>query len=282
MKSVIARLAVALAFLSASLALGQETAAPQEWRQFRQIYPYHVQGVAVSKPRADGSRVVIVAEPPPHLGSRTLAAILAGATSLQYPVQPIGYDGWVRDAVAVLPAERAGAVGEVVDALHREMFGTTYKAFVLPIQSGPARALPDPAALNLRVSAADLARWLLPPATVAGARPMRFTGIGSTTAVSAGEILDRALAGVFVSSQPGIVLCSVSSAAPLANARIDLRRFALDSDLILGAIRKGAQVVLVGRERVASVTVLPPLRVETILQLASVERDELCPRVTSG
>ena len=93
MKRVISCAVVALGFLSASAALGQETAAPREWRQFRDTYPYHVQGVAVSKPRADGSRVVIVAEPPPHVDSRRLSAIFAGATSLHYPAQPVGHDG---------------------------------------------------------------------------------------------------------------------------------------------------------------------------------------------
>jgi hypothetical protein len=275
MKRVMSCAAVVLAFLYASSAFGQETARPREWRQFRDTYPYHVQGVAVSKPRLDGSRVVIVAEPPPHVDRAKLSAIFAGATSLHYPGQWIGYDGWVRDAVAVIPAERAGAVGELVDTLHREMFGTTYKAFILPIEPAVTQASVDVTALNLRVSAADLARWLLPAPATPSRRPLRFTRIGSTTAVSAGAILDRALRGVFVSSQPGLVLCAVSSAAPLANARIDLRQFVLDSDLILGAIRKGTQVVLVGRERVAPVTVLPPLRVETLLQLASVSRDEL-------
>ena len=132
MKLVISRVAVVLAFLNASLAVGQEIAVPPEWRQFRDIYPYHVQGVAVSKPRADGSRVVIVAEPPPHMGSaEAWRRSLPARRARQYPMQTIGTPrlrvgvGGGGDARR---ADRAAGQRASTAALHREMFGTMYKA----------------------------------------------------------------------------------------------------------------------------------------------------------
>src|SRR5262249_17486653 len=55
----------------------------------------------------------------------------------------------------------------------------------------------------------------------------------------------------------------------------ELRQFALDSDLILGAVKKGDCVLAVARERSVPIDVLPPLRTETILQLAKANTDEL-------
>ena len=34
---------------------------PREWEAFRSKFPYQIQGVALSEPRADGARVLILA-----------------------------------------------------------------------------------------------------------------------------------------------------------------------------------------------------------------------------
>jgi hypothetical protein len=36
------------------------------WAFFQSKFPTHIQGVALAKPRSDGSRIIIVAEPPSH------------------------------------------------------------------------------------------------------------------------------------------------------------------------------------------------------------------------
>ena len=99
----------------ASLAAAQPPdTLPAEWREFRQSHPFHLQGVAVSPPRPDGSRVVIVAEPPPHMTRQKLSALLSPAQSIDFPHHPIGYDGWVSDAVAVIPPRERARVDELV------------------------------------------------------------------------------------------------------------------------------------------------------------------------
>ena len=54
-----------------------------------------------------------------------------------------------------------------------------------------------------------------------------------------------------------------------------MRQFAVDSDLILGAIATRDHLAVFGRERVTPVRLLPPLRVETLALLASVGTSEL-------
>jgi hypothetical protein len=81
--------------------------------------------------------------------------------------------------------------------------------------------------------------------------------------------------GVFESDQPGIVIWSVKRNGDLGEDEIEAREFALDSDLIVGAVASKDQVAIVGRERVLPIDVLPPLRTETILLLASANTDQL-------
>jgi hypothetical protein len=104
---------------------------------------------------------------------------------------------------------------------------------------------------------------------------VRFTASAGGEALSCRDILRSKAAGVFLSEKPGLVIWSFSRTAPLDSQTREARQFALDSDILLGAIGSSAQVAVIGRERVAPISILPPLRTETIMQLASVQQDEL-------
>jgi hypothetical protein len=314
---------VIAALVMRGLAFAQGTVLP-EWQRFRSQYPYHVQGVAVSEPRSDGRRVVIAAEPPPHVSVLQIRELFRGAERVSFPRQQVGYDGWVQDAVAVMPPMSNDDVRTLVAAIHLAFFGTTYKAYALPIGT---RGLVDSSALDLDVTAAELDKWLLasPPAPLSpaaavtfflallillktgwklfrGPRPatrfawfavslvtlvairwthggddtsMRFTRIDGGESVTSDSILTERRSGVYVSANPGLVICAVPVAQPLAAYARELRQFAIESDVILGGIKRDNHVLIVGRERTTAVDRLPPLRVETILRLASVGEDEL-------
>src|SRR5262249_34709540 len=81
--------------------------------------------------------------------------------------------------------------------------------------------------------------------------------------------------GVFRTETPGLVVLAVPRHRKLNDASVALREFALDSDLVLGAVGTADSVAIVGRERTASVIALPPLRSETLLQLAAAGTGEL-------
>ena len=89
------------------------------------------------------------------------------------------------------------------------------------------------------------------------------------------DLLKHPTSGVYLTEQPGLVALVIGRNQLLNGLTVSLREFALDSDLILGAIGSPAAVVLVGRERQVPVTMLPPLRGETLVQLAAVGKDEL-------
>jgi hypothetical protein len=103
----------------------------------------------------------------------------------------------------------------------------------------------------------------------------RFSPLFGSGQLNCASILDKHKNGVFLSTEPGLVLWSFPRNTPLENFATEAREFALDSDLILGAVSSSDQLVIVGRERTTPVAQLPPLRNETILLLASAREDEL-------
>jgi hypothetical protein len=301
------------------------------WKDFRTDYPYHIQCVALSKPDGAGNRVLIVAEPPPHVTLRSLRALnpeVLQNPSVEY--QRIGYDGWVADVVFVLPAISRDTLRTTLDQLNHYLYGTTYKANVLALPTRPSAG--GKRRLDLKVPAGELGEWILgdlahPPASrstanIQGlvlfafvlvwalrrivrsgrtARNLAMFGISCVTLVflwfagptsrdhkmlnfrsvlggdkyTGRAILETNRSRVFFSETPGIVLWSFARQHPLDGYRIEAREFALDSDILIGAVASQTQLIILGRERTQPVDVLPPLRTETIMQLASANTDEL-------
>ena len=150
------RLIVAIALAAFTAGLSAQPTSPG-WREFRRQHPYHVQGLALSEPDPSGRRTLVVAEPPPSVTPASMARVdpLLGTPSVM--TTAVGTDGWVKDLVFELPAMTAPRLAALVDRLSLEMFGTTYKAYALPITAAPS---PPRAALDLQVSAPQLQAWL--------------------------------------------------------------------------------------------------------------------------
>jgi hypothetical protein len=92
------------------------------------------------------------------------------------------------------------------------------------------------------------------------------------------QSMDRILnggGGVYNSDTRGLVLLVLPRTASLDSNPAALREFLLDTDAILGAVGTDRTTAIVGRERIVPVDLMPPLRVETLLQLASVKSVEM-------
>lgn len=236
----------------------------REWGDFRTAFPYHMQVVAVSEPYDDGTRTLIVSEPPPHVTLEKLKEVdPAALATAEVKTHTIGHDGWVKDVVFHLSADQQ-ALTRLVASLSRCLYDTDYKSYCLhlPINVDSLRTKYP---LDLRVGPAELNTWMN------GA----FVPLHGGEAVALKDMTDGK-GGVFVSSTPGLIAWVIPFGARLEDCRADARRFALDSDLILGGIKTANKaVVVIGRERVAPVDVMPPLRAETIVLLASAKTDSL-------
>jgi hypothetical protein len=241
--------------------------AEKAWSQFRTTFPYHIQTLAIDVQ----SRTLVISEPPPHITLANLQeAVERYVPGLALPMSVrttrVGVDGWVKDIVLQLPPMSESETRNLVDAIQQHVFHTTYKAYVmsLPVQ----RPAPNSDKLDLHVSFADVHKWLFedkePLSSVLGGNDQ-----------SADVLIAKKQTGVFFSKERGLVIWSISRTKPISAYLIEARQFALDSDIIVGAVNAGNQVLVVGRERALPVDVLPPLRTETIALLASVKDDEL-------
>ncbi len=246
------------------VASGVDEASQRVWEEFRREFPYHIQTLALSERRPDGSRTLIVSEPPPDSSLASIRALDGALTTAGVLLHPVGYDGFTLDVVARIKVDD-GELGGLVSRLSRELFHTSYKAHVLRL---PAKHTKRTANLDLRVPVTDLDRWI----RAAGAR---FRSIDSGAVVDWRSMRLREVPEVFVSQDPGLVVWWLPAGARLADHLATARQFAIDSDLVVGALIQQEGFAIVGRERLEPLDRLPPLRAETILLLASVETDEL-------
>ena len=249
---------------SSGVAHGAEAKMPaspnEEWLLFRNAFPLHMQTLAVSRPYPDKTRTLIVSEPPPHVKVPDLIKVDAKKLAKHEIKQwTIGFDGWVKDLVFTLPEMTDAEVAELQGKLSEYLFHTDYKAYALPLPVN-FDELKTKYPLDIQVSTADLEGFF----------EEKFAPLAAKEVIS----LRDAPEGVYQSEQPGLIAW-VFPKANLQDKAADIRKFALDSDLILGAITRGNQVVMFGRERVAPLTVLPPLRTEMIVTLAATEDKSL-------
>src|SRR5688572_19478292 len=122
---------LAAVVLGALIAAAPAAAATPEavWRQFRTAFPYHIQIIAIGPVQPDGSRTLIVSEPPPTVTEDDLTRALDGrAGRIVVRTHSVGYDGWLRDATTVIPRMDDAALQTLVEDLSRAIYGTAYKA----------------------------------------------------------------------------------------------------------------------------------------------------------
>lgn len=236
------------------------------WQTFRARFPYHYQTIALSKPFGDGCRTLVVAEPPPDTTLDGLKEAI-GVDSIAFSTSRhrIGHDGWVADAVTVLPPLAEEDVASVVGELSRYVFKTAYKAYATPIDGAKA---PAAGKLDVRVHPAEIKQWVFDAA--ASFRPV----IGGSSLTTA-EVMTPARAGIYYLSSQPVVAWSIPRGADITALAVEARQFALDSDVLFGAVANKDTVLILARERSVGVDELPPMRAETLALLASVDDDQL-------
>lgn len=237
----------------------RDDASGHFWRRFRNAYRYGIQGIAVSSPDASGTCSVVVAEPPPHVSLENLRTILPDATVFR---QQLGHDGALFDVVGTLSGD-AAAIGNALRKLNKLLYWTDYKAFVYkePFKPNPLDARLFK--VNVDPTAKELLSWV-------SADGGKLTIADSSESITYDELRKRPDSVVCSLDSKDLVLWWIPTGTVFENCVVQARQFALDSDLIVGAIQSNG-LVLCARKRVAPYDVLPPLRVETLALLASVK-----------
>ncbi len=246
------------------------------WRGLREQFPFHLQTVGLSEPNAQGERILIIAEPPSTLPRSSfreaLRSIFGEALREAHSMrQPIGYDGWAEDIVATLRYSIDNAGGsrllDDITLLGERLYGTAYK--FTPIRLPAKRRAGPTAPPSLAVSAAELKVWLLD-----NDAPLTAVDIGTQHRLK--DLLAGGRPGAYLSPQRGLVVLILPRDFPIDAYRGEIRKFALDSDAIVGALAIGKRrLAVIGRERDTPLDAVPPLRVESILALAATKEKEL-------
>jgi len=257
----------------------------QIWRQFRASHPWPYQTFALQQQPNTNEAVIIISEPPPTLSRDQLAQVLRkifGDSFLEfnYDRWATGVDGWLEDVVlrvrtnpdqpttTVLSGELQTwqAPADIVDRLRllHLILQKTSDGFWLDridsSSSSDANAVPI---AELKIPVSDVAGWLAEDKRV-------------WTSIATGSVIKRTTRELYAEKTPGVFRCEHGMVALVAPANVKLdnlapqfRRFAVASDLILGAsgLNKGG-LLLLGRLRQLPLATLPPLRFESLASFA--------------
>ena len=254
------------------------------WVKFRSTHPWPYQTYAIG--RRNGRVVVISSEPPPGFGRADLERLIRAVFGSQLESMgryrwATGIDGWLEDIVFTLKPSGAGKALPVLGpdlrtwqapfdaveglkyvdaALHGTADGFWMENLDQPVTSAPIPSV------NIRP--ADVAAWL------AGAGAWTPLSRSVDAPLSWSAMLARSAA--YRSEDDTLVALVLQNGAALNAARADFRRFALESDMLVAAVRDPAgRFVLLGRRRQVPLSDLPPLRFETFASLAARQSDEL-------
>lgn len=239
-----------------------ETSVDTLWSGYRQTFPFHSQVIALSEPATDGSRTLIISEPPPHVSLGEILTTIGSDLLLNHQIkkQLIGYDGWVKD-VAIAIRGNDDAIQAMLSRLNQRLFSTSYKSYTLRL---PIRIRARTLDLNLTVTPAELNQWVIREGE-------QFFPVEGGPAETFSSLNRQGSSGVYVSHKRGLIGWWIPKKRNLYECKVSARQFALDADLIVGALANESGVFVVGREREIPVDILPPLRFETLALLADVQ-----------
>lgn len=237
--------------------------------EFRAKYPLHFQCVGKSE-YSDKSCLFLISEPSPAVTENAIRKVFGSNDySLQIKQQKLGYDGYIKDVIIAVSSVTHDQVINLEKSLHKLLFCSDYKAeratLHLPVSEG--RIFFTSKNLNYQISLAELYNWFIEK------KELFLTPNNQRVTVS--TLLSNSRGGVYLSENPGFVAWVINKNEDLSTQKSAIRKFSLDSDLLLGAFSNSQRLVIIGRERESSLSELPPLCIETILMLASCSQSQL-------
>jgi hypothetical protein len=250
------------------------------WLAFRQSHPWPYQAIALEE--SNGEAVIILSEPPPVL-TRTqyrqllMALFASGLVDLTYCRWPTGIDGYLEDIVVRVRDNDASKMRFVssedletkegprgiidrLRLLYRLEYGTSDGFSLESVDSSPQNQAPIG---ELKIPVTDLVGWV-----ASDTGQWRAIGNESLPPTTMSQLYTAKSPGAFVDNA-GIVVLVVPKNSRLADVRAPFRRFAVASDLIIGARgSKNGSMLLFARSRSVPLSVLPPLRFESFAGFA--------------
>ena len=236
---------------------------------FRQHFRMHYQTIGTAT-FEDSSRLILIAEPAPFLEPDSIEQICQKFThqTAQHHFK-IGYDGRITDLMIVLGNATTENLDNLVAKLSQQQYLSDYKPRAFDLLSDEKRHYFTKESLDYQITLGEFDDWFF------AAEEAFIDERDTAHDITVSDMFRKKRRGVFFSRAPGLVAWCIRRDSDLIRQAGDIRRFALDADLILGALRDSTTLVIIGREREANLETLPPLRVETVLLIASISSKEL-------
>ncbi len=237
--------------------------------QFRKHFRMHYQTIGTAT-FPDSSRILLISEPAPFFEPDSLESICSKFThETQQKQVKFGYDGRMTDIMVILGNTTRENLDNLVAKLSKQLYLSDYKSNAIDLHADRKRSYFTKENLDYQISLAEFDDWFFQAAE-------EFIDIKDTSkTLTVNQMFQQKRRGVFFSKAPGLVAWSIRRDSDLIKQVRDIRQFALDADLILGALRDSTTLVIIGRERELPLEVMPPLRVETVLLIASISAKEL-------
>jgi hypothetical protein len=236
---------------------------------FRKKYRFHFQSIGLGE-FSDSSKMILISEPPPHFEMDTVKRICAKFThGVEIKKHKTGYDGQITDIVIIMANATEENTRNIIRNLSKELYFSDYKAQPMKLPAANKRIYYTQSNIDYRISLYEFNEWFLE-------NEEQFIVLDDTSHTETVQsIFDGQKRGVYFSRLPGFVAWAIAKKSDLSEQLGAIRQFTLDADLILGALADTSTLVIIGREREASLDELPPLNIESILLLASVTEKEL-------
>ena len=236
------------------------------WKSFRHQFPFHIQTIEQSPRNSAGTYFVLIAEPPPHTTLESIKAQFNGhVISWEEKKNQIGYDGWAKDLILEIKTANDAEMDTFYHRLYRHLFFVEphRKPLNLSVQEEPVYFSMQN--LNYEIQSIYLEHWLL------GEKALGFTPLNkqNAEAQTLSQIFKKNPTGVWITQNPLLVAWILPFGITLDGKQSEIREFAESVDLIIGAIRIEDNVAIIARKRIIPESVLPTMRTETILALAS-------------
>ncbi len=250
----------------------------QTWSEFRQIHPYSYQTIGIR--HVDSTTcVLVISEPAPEVSESEISALFKRHNGqIEVKKHQLGHDGWTKDIVGYMKSGGILSHKYFSDTLFSLVYGTNYKPFYTDLDhpSEDVHFVPYEYRLNHSWSTMDLNLLL-------NYRVQFNTKAGLCNIKQLMKLYNSTIGDcIFESSDYGFIVWLIDpSIVKLEDPnslttsiihnyfRASARRFALDTDMIIGAFGDTTGVLaIIGREREIPVSICPPLRAETILLMA--------------
>ena len=243
---------------SLSLAMMEET-----WREFLEIHPFGFQTVALK--HYGDTCVFVMSEPSEMVSREELGRLFSDFEGHLIACRhPFGADGALYDAAGCVRLDSI-QFPAFEKRLFTLLYGTDYKPYYTDLDDPSPHIYYSEQKLNYNVfflNGISRELFCFPDC--------KYKALEFIDSLNTGNSND-----LFYSNKRGFVAWRISpNAASLTDTLFlrNARKFCLDTDVIvqLHPCRDG--IVIVGRERELPVTILPPLRAETICQILSIDK----------